>query len=108
MNCLSRHDDKTIEKGIVISVLSFVSRTTATTMMNTKMKKRDLHSSDEEYYSPYFEKYDADGDSYSLSWRYLGAFIDEDDEYYTRKVLWAAVSISRDDDTYSFSSSSSF
>ena len=77
-------------------------------MMNTKMKKRDLHSSDEEYYSPYFEKYDADGDSYSLSWRYLGAFIDEDDEYYPRKVLWAAVSINKDDDTYSFLSLSSF
>ena len=73
-------------------------------MTNTKIKRRDLHSSDEEYESPYFEEYDADGHSYSLSWRYLGVFIDEDDEYYPRKVLWAAVSINRDDDTCSLSS----
>ena len=56
------------------------------------MKRRELHSSDEEYYSPYFEDYDADGDSYSLAWRYLGVFIDEENGY-SRKVLWAAVSV---------------
>ena len=56
-------------------------------------RKRDLSGSqDEEYESPYFEEYDADGDAYSLAWRYLGVFID-DDGYYSRKVLWAAVSI---------------
>ena len=54
-------------------------------------KGRDLPSYDE-YESPYLEEYDADGDSYSLAWRYLGVFIDENDGYYSRKVLWAAVS----------------
>ena len=66
--------------------------TTMTAKINPNMKKRELHSSDEEYYSPYFEDYDSDGDSYSLAWRYLGVFIDEDDGY-SRKVLWAAVSV---------------
>jgi len=46
-------------------------------------------SHDAAYESPYFENYDADGDSYSLAWRYLGVYIDTGDEY-SRKVLWAA------------------
>lgn len=40
------------------------------------------------YNSPYFEDYDLAGDSYSLAWRYLGVYIDDDG--YSRKVLWAA------------------
>ena len=40
------------------------------------------------YASPYFENYDLTGDAYSLAWRYLGVYID-DDGY--RKLLWAAV-----------------
>ena len=66
----------------------------STAMENFKMMRK-LKSSDEEYESPYFEEYDADGDSYSLAWRYLGVFIDDDDDdgYYSRKVLWAAVSV---------------
>jgi len=62
-----------------------------------KERERELSSSSEEYYSAYFEDYDADGDSYNLAWRYLGVYIDntddEDDDdgnSGTRKVLWAA------------------
>ena len=62
----------------------------------TRRSQRELggsQSEDEEYYSEYFEDYDADGDAYSLAWRYLGVYIDTDDEDapYSRKVLWAAV-----------------
>lgn len=59
-------------------------------------ERRELggsQSEDEEFYSEYFEDYDADGDAYSLAWRYLGVYIDteDDDAPYSRKVLWAAV-----------------
>jgi len=51
---------------------------------------RELQGShDQAYESPYFEVYDVDGDAYSLAWRYLGVYIDTNDEY-SRKVLWAA------------------
>ena len=50
---------------------------------------RELKDNANGYKSPYFEDYDSSGDSYSLAWRYLGVYIDDDG--YSRKVLWAAV-----------------
>ena len=70
----------------------------ATHRKNNRKNERDRklggsQSEDEEFYSEYFEDYDADGDAYSLAWRYLGVYIDseDDDAPYSRKVLWAAV-----------------
>ena len=57
-----------------------------------KRKRIAIAVRSETYESPYFEDYDMCSDSHSLAWRYLGVFIDEYDGYYSRKVLWAAVS----------------